>query len=119
MDAIELRMGDLRRYIITMIDEHSDYALALAVLHSTAILPAISSARPQSSFLSLSDKLSLTTVREFLGNFDKTLQEASIKHIWTYPYTPKMNTTAGDLTGHLENNLLNSMNCCFLRPEFV
>ncbi len=26
MDAIELRMGDLRRYIITMIDEHSDYA---------------------------------------------------------------------------------------------
>lgn len=63
MDAIELRMGDLRRYIITMIDEHSDYALALAVLHSTAILPAISSARPQSSFLSLSDKLSLTTVR--------------------------------------------------------
>nr|QTX15131.1 Transposase [Klebsiella pneumoniae] len=31
MDAIELRMGDLRRYIITMIDEHSDYALAPAV----------------------------------------------------------------------------------------
>ncbi|HBR3423918.1 TPA: transposase, partial [Klebsiella pneumoniae] len=28
-----------------------------------------------------------------LGNFDKTLQEASIKHIWTYPYTPKMNAT--------------------------
>ncbi|MFQ0487144.1 IS481 family transposase, partial [Klebsiella pneumoniae] len=23
--------------------------------------------------------------KEFLGNFDKTLQEASIKHIWTYP----------------------------------
>ncbi|PCR12715.1 IS481 family transposase, partial [Klebsiella pneumoniae] len=23
----------------------------------------------------------------------KTLQEASIKHIWTYPYTPKMNAT--------------------------
>lgn len=31
MDAIELRMGEMRRYIITMIDEHSDYALALAV----------------------------------------------------------------------------------------
>ncbi len=31
--------------------------------------------------------------KEFLGNFDKTLQEASIKHIWTYPYTPKMNAT--------------------------
>lgn len=31
MDAIELRMGEMRRYIITMIDEHNDYALALAV----------------------------------------------------------------------------------------
>lgn len=31
MDAIELRMGEMRRYIITMIDEHSDYVLALAV----------------------------------------------------------------------------------------
>src|SRR5699024_11601972 len=29
--------------------------------------------------------------KEFLGNFDKTLQEAAIKHLWTYPYTPKMN----------------------------
>lgn len=31
MDAIELRMGELRRYVITMINEHSNYALALAV----------------------------------------------------------------------------------------
>ncbi len=31
--------------------------------------------------------------KEFLGNFDKTLQEASINHIWTYLYTPKMNAT--------------------------
>nr|BAF33899.1 hypothetical protein [Escherichia coli] len=23
--------------------------------------------------------------------FDKTLQEAAIRHLWTYPYTPKMN----------------------------
>jgi transposase InsO family protein len=61
-------------------------------LHSTAILPAISSARPQSSFLSLSEVVT-DNGKEFLGNFDKTLQEASIKHIWTYPYTPKMNAT--------------------------
>jgi transposase InsO family protein len=74
-----------------MIDEHSDCA-ALAVLHSTAILPAISSARPQSSFLSIRQVVT-DNGKEFLGNFDKTLQEASIKHIWTYPYTPKMNAT--------------------------
>ncbi|MBK4965673.1 IS481 family transposase, partial [Klebsiella pneumoniae] len=93
MDAIELRMGDLRRYIITMIDEHSDYALALAV-------PSLNS-DITSHFFSKATKLFPVAIRqvvtdngkEFLGNFDKTLQEASIKHIWTYPYTPKMNAT--------------------------
>lgn len=93
MDAIELRMGDLRRYIITMIDEHSDYALALAV-------PSLNS-DITSHFFSKATRLFPVAIRqvvtdngkEFLGNFDKTLQEASIKHIWTYPYTPKMNAT--------------------------
>ncbi|MFP1176465.1 IS481 family transposase [Klebsiella pneumoniae] len=93
MDAIELRMGDLRRYIITMIDEHSDYALALAV-------PSLNS-DITSHFFSKATKLFPVAIKqvvtdngkEFLGNFDKTLQEASIKHIWTYPYTPKMNAT--------------------------
>ncbi|MEE7593948.1 DDE-type integrase/transposase/recombinase, partial [Escherichia coli] len=93
MDAIELRMEDLRRYIITTIDEHSDYALALA-------LPSLNS-DITSHFFSKATKLFPVAIRqvvtdngmEFLGNFDKTLQEASIKHIWTYPYTPTMNAT--------------------------
>ncbi|HBX8428191.1 TPA: IS481-like element ISKpn28 family transposase, partial [Klebsiella pneumoniae] len=76
MDAIELRMGDLRRYIITMIDEHSDYALALAV-------PSLNS-DITSHFFSKATKLFPVAIRqvvtdngkEFLGNFDKTLQEA-------------------------------------------
>ena len=108
MDAIELRMGDLRRYIITMIDEHSDYALALAV-------PSLNS-DITSHFFSKATKLFPVAIRqvvtdngkEFLGNFDKTLQEASIKHIWTYPYTPKMNATCErfnrTLREHPENN---------------
>ena len=86
-------MGDLRRYIITMIDKHSDYAIALAV-------PSLNS-DITSHFFSKATKLFPVAIRqvvtdngkEFLGNFDKTLQEASIKHIWTYPYTPKMNAT--------------------------
>ncbi|MET6781820.1 DDE-type integrase/transposase/recombinase [Klebsiella pneumoniae] len=90
MDAIELRMGDLRRYIITMIDEHSDYALAPAVPSlNSEILPAISSAASQSSSPVAIRQVVTDNGKEFLGNFDKTLQEASIKHIWTYPYTPK------------------------------
>ena len=71
MDAIELRMGDLRRYIITMIDEHSDYALALAV-------PSLNS-DITSHFFSKATKLFPVAIRqvvtdngkEFLGNFDK------------------------------------------------
>ncbi|KDF49052.1 hypothetical protein AF35_04909 [Enterobacter roggenkampii CHS 79] len=76
-----------------MIDEHSDYALALAV-------PSLNS-DITSHFFSKATKLFPVAIKqvvtdngkEFLGNFDKTLQEASIKHIWTYPYTPKMNAT--------------------------
>ncbi len=96
-----------------MIDEHSDYALALAV-------PSLNSDitshffRPQSFPVAIRQVVT-DNGKEFLGNFDKTLQEASIKHIWTYPYTPKMNATCERFNGHLENNLLNSMNCCFLR----
>lgn len=37
MDAIELRMGELRRYVITMIDECSNYALAVPSLNSEIV----------------------------------------------------------------------------------
>lgn len=32
MDSIEFRMGEMCRYVITMIDEHGDYVQVLAVL---------------------------------------------------------------------------------------
>ena len=47
--AIELRMGELRRYVITMIDECSNYALALAVpsLNSDIVNHFFSRAAPR------------------------------------------------------------------------
>jgi transposase InsO family protein len=75
-----------------MIDEHSDYALALAVPSLNSDITSHFANRVQSNSLSLSDKLSLTTVR----SSSVTLMGAtgaSIKRIWTYPYTPKMNAT--------------------------
>ncbi|VDA00853.1 hypothetical protein BANRA_05508 [Klebsiella pneumoniae] len=75
-----------------MIDEHSDYALALAV-------PSLNS-DITSHFFSKATKLFPVAIRqvvtdngkEFLGNFDKTLQEASIKHLDLSVHT-KMNAT--------------------------
>ncbi len=91
MDAIELRMGELRRYAITMIDEHSNYALALAVPSLNSDIVNHFFSRAARLFLVGISQIITDNGKEFLGNFDKTLQEAAIKHLWTYPYTPKMN----------------------------
>ncbi len=91
MDAIELRMCEMRRYITTMIDKHSYYALALAVpsLNSNIVNRFFS--RAARLFPVGISQIITDNWKEFLGSFDKTLQEAAIKHLWTYPYTPKKN----------------------------
>lgn len=91
MDAIELRMGELRRYVITMLDECSNYALALAVPSLNSDIVNHFFSRAARLFPVGISQIITDNGKEFLGNFDKTLQEAAIKHLWTYPYTPKMN----------------------------
>ena len=91
MDAIELRMGEMRRYIITMIDEHSDYVLALAVPSLNSDIVNHFFSRAARLFPVGISQIITDNGKEFLGSFDKTLQEAAIKPLWTYPYTPKMN----------------------------
>ncbi len=88
MDAIELRMGELRRYVITMIDEHSK-ALAVPSLNSDIVRHFF--CRAARLFPVGINQIITDNGKEFLGKFDKTLQEAAIRHLWTYPYTPKMN----------------------------
>lgn len=91
VDAIERRMGEMRRYILTYIDEASDFAVAMAV-------PAIT-AEIAKTFFEKAIRLSPFAVQqvisdngsEFHGEFDQLLNEADIRHLWTYPRTPKMN----------------------------
>jgi transposase InsO family protein len=91
MDAIELRMGDLRRYIITMIDEHSDYALAWR---------SFTQQRYYQPFLQQGHKALSVAIRQVVTDNGKDSSVTLIKryrkprlNIWTYPYTPKMNAT--------------------------
>jgi putative transposase len=89
MDAIELRMGEMRRYIITMIDEHSDYVLALAVPSLNSDIVNHFFSRAARLFPVGISQIITDNGKEFLGSFDKTLQEAAIKHLWTYPTRQK------------------------------
>ena len=79
MDAIELRMGEMRRYIITMIDEHSDYALALAVPSLNSDIVNHFFSRAARLFPIGISQIISDNGKEFTGSFDKTLQEAAIK----------------------------------------
>ena len=91
LDAIERRMGSMKRYILTYIDEVSDYALALA-------LPRLNS-QIAKQFFERCFKLTPFNVEhiitdggsEFKGDFDSFIQDSQIVHLWTYPKTPKMN----------------------------
>lgn len=74
MDAIELRMGEMRRYIITMIDEHSDYVLALAVPSLNSDIVNHFFSRAARLFPVGISQIITDNGKEFLGSFDKTLQ---------------------------------------------
>lgn len=91
MDAIELKMGEMRRYIITMIDEHRDDAQALAVPSLNSDIVNHFFSRAARLFPVGISQIITDNGKELQGSFGKTLQEAAIKHLWTYPYTPKMN----------------------------
>ena len=91
MDTIERRMGAMQMYILTYIDEVSDYALAMAV-------PKLNSVASK-QFFEKCFKLTPFNIEsiitdngsEFKGEFDKLISDNQITHLWTYPGTPKMN----------------------------
>ena len=91
LDAIERRMGSMKMYILTYIDEVSDYALAMAV-------PKLTSRASKHFFekcFSLTpfsiEKIITDNGSEFKGEFDQLISDTQITHLWTYPSTPKMN----------------------------
>ena len=84
-------IGELRRYVITMIDEHSNYALTLAVPLFNSDIVRHFFCRAARLYPVGINQIITDNGKVFLEKFDKTLQEAAIRHLWTYPYTPKMN----------------------------
>lgn len=91
LDTIERRMGQVKRHIMTYIDESTGYAIALA-------MDKLTSANAERFFnkaFSLSpfpvSQVITDNGSEFKGKFSKLLDEAEIKHYHTYPNTPKMN----------------------------
>jgi len=91
LDAIERRMGAMKMYILTYIDEVSDYAIAMAVPRLTS--------QAAKQFFEKCFTLTPFNIKqvitdngcEFKGEFDALLSDAEITHLWTYPNTPKMN----------------------------
>lgn len=71
MDAIELRMGELRSYVITMIDEHSNYALSLAVPSLNSDIVRHFFCRAARLFPVGINQSITDSGKEFLGKFDK------------------------------------------------
>lgn len=91
LDVIERRLGPIRRYILTNINEVSDYAVAMAVPKLTR--------QAAKHFFEVCFKRTPFPVQQaimdrgsaFKGAFDRLLQTSQIVHLWTYPKTPKMN----------------------------
>ena len=91
LDAIERRRGSMKRYLLTDIDEASDYALALAVprLNSKIAKPFFARCFKLTPFNV--EQIITDGGSEFKGDFDKLIQDSQIIPLWTYPKTPKMN----------------------------
>ena len=91
LDAIERRMGQLRRFILCAIDEASGYAIALAVpqlnsTYNTHFVTVLGCLTPFAI-----QQINTDNGQENKKHFDAFLRENAIGHLWTYPRTPKMN----------------------------
>ncbi len=88
--VVRLRDG-IRRYLFTLIDPNSRFAVAFAAnsaasRNTTIALDALTGLLPIQPQYLLSDNGS-----EFMGNFQRRLDERGITHWWTCPRSPKTN----------------------------
>ncbi len=87
-----VRMRDgLRRYLFTFIDPRSRFAVAFVAKspssrQATAAFIRLCQLLPKPPRFVLSDNGS-----EFLGHFQRHLEQQQITHWWTYPRCPRMN----------------------------
>ncbi|MGY0400015.1 MAG: DDE-type integrase/transposase/recombinase, partial [Ostreibacterium sp.] len=84
-------MGELKRYIMTYIDENSGYAIALAMDKQTSHNAELFFNKAFSLTPFVVKQVITDNGSEFKGQFKQCLKDALIKQYHTYPYTPKMN----------------------------
>ena len=91
LDAIERRLGSVKRYLLSFVDEASGYAIALAVpslnsKYATHFMQCCQKIAPFKIKKSITDNGS-----EFNAGFAKYLKQNNIISYKTYPRSPKMN----------------------------
>ena len=84
-------MDGLKMYILTYIDEVSDYALAMAVPQLTSRAAKLFFEKCLTLTPFSIEKIITDNGSEFKGEFEHMLSDTQIVHLWTYPSTPKMN----------------------------
>lgn len=94
MDSIILYVTSKRYYFVTCIDVVSRFAFC-------ALVPALSAKHTKEVFKTFlaSYPYAVRAIQtdnghEFMGEFDRFLEEAKIKHEWLYPKSPKVNGVA-------------------------
>jgi len=81
----------VRRYILTAIDHHSRFAVALAVPHATSNNAAQFAALVQAVFPAPIQQVLTDNGNEFAGAFNAYARAQDWRHNYTYPRCPKMN----------------------------
>ena len=107
MDTIAKFVDGIKRYIITAIDVKLKFSFSL-------MYPNLNSRNAKDFFKKLKQAYPLTIVvvqtdngLEFLGEFDQYLKKLKIKHLFTYPRCPKINSTVERFNRTLQDKFIN------------
>jgi len=107
MDTIAKFVDGVKRHIYTAIDVKLKFSFSL-------MYPQLNSRNAKDFFKKLKQVYPLTTRivqtdngLEFLGEFDQYLKKQKIKHLFTYPRCPKINSTVERFNRTLQEKFIN------------
>lgn len=107
MDTIAKFVDGIKRYIFTAIDVKLKFSFSL-------MYPRLNSRNAKDFFKKLEEvyPLAIRIVQtdnglEFLGEFDQYLKKLKIKHLFTYPRCPKINSTVERFNRTLQDKFIN------------
>ncbi|HVC36662.1 MAG TPA: integrase core domain-containing protein [Candidatus Dormibacteraeota bacterium] len=91
LDCVVKFIGNLRRYVISAIDYHGEFAFS----YGYASLSSSSARDFLEKFLTVAPfevtKVQTDNGQEFYKHFHQALEDKGIVHYWNYPRSPKMN----------------------------